>query len=122
MFYRQLAQDLSSAQLPPREEVRLRTEQQNQEFVNSSAEFFPEYSDLRCTQDGTLWLRLFDPTVGRLGQGSDWLRLSEDGSHRLIALPEMFRTFRVERDRIWGTVRDALDVESVAWIALDSVR
>ena len=122
MFYRQLAEDVPSARIPEKEEMRRQTEEQNNQFVRSSADFFPEYADLRCTPDGTLWLQPFDVTTGRLGQGSDWLRISEDGSHTLVALPHAFRTFRIERDRIWGTVRDALGVESIAWVELDSAR
>jgi hypothetical protein len=122
MFYRQLEEDVPSAQIPEKEEMRRRTEEQNREFVNSSAEFFPEYADLRCTPDGTLWLRRFDVTTGRLGHGSDWLRVSADGLQTLVALPRAFRTFRIERDGIWGTVRDSLGVESIAWVGLDSLR
>jgi hypothetical protein len=122
MFYRQIEEDVPSGQIPGKEEMRRLTEEQNIEFVNSSADFFPEYADLRCSPDGTLWLRPFDVTTGRLGQGSDWLRVSADGSHTLIALPEAFRTFRIERDRIWGSFRDALGVESIAWVGLDSLR
>jgi hypothetical protein len=122
MFYRQLAEDVPSARIPGKEEMRRQTEEQNNQFVRGSAESFPEYTDLRCTPDGTLWLRLFDVTTGRLGQGSNWLRVSADGSHTLVALPRTFRTFRIERDRIWGTVRDTLGVESIAWVGMDSAR
>ena len=57
-----------------------------------------------------------------LGQGSEWIRLSADGSRTRFALPREFRTFRIERDRIWGTVQDTLGVESIAWVGLDSLR
>lgn len=77
---------------------------------------------MRCTPDGTLWLRPFDAATGRLGLGSDWLRFSADGSHILVALPTGFRTFRIERDRIWGTVQDELGFESIVWVRLDSLR
>jgi hypothetical protein len=122
MFYRQLEEDVPSARIPGKEEMRRRTEEQNREFVSGSAEFFPEYADLRCTPDGTLWLRRFDVTTGRLGHGSDWLRVSADGQQILVALPSAFSAFRIERDGIWGTVRDSLGVESIAWIGLDSLR
>jgi hypothetical protein len=122
MFYRQFAEDRPAAQLPPKEEMRSRTEEQNRQFVSSSAPTFPEYSDLRCAPDGTLWLRRFDVNNGRLGQGSDWLRFSADGSRMSFALPTTFRTFRIESDRIWGTAKDSLGVESVAWIGLQAPR
>jgi hypothetical protein len=122
MFYRQIAGDVPAARLPPKEEIRRQTEEQNNQFVSNSAASFPEYSELRCGPDGALWLRLFDATNGRLGQGSDWLRVSADGSHTSVALPRAFSTFRIERDRMWGTVQDSLGVESIAWIGLDSLR
>jgi len=83
---------------------------------------FPEYADLRCTSDGMLWLRPFDVTTGRLGQGSDWHRFSADGSRTLVKLPREFRTFRIDADRIWGTVQDPLGFDSIVWIRLDSLR
>jgi hypothetical protein len=122
MFYRQFAEDRPSAQVPEKEAFRRLTEEQNQQFVSASAPAFPEYSDLRCGADGTLWLRLFDTANGRLGQGADWLRLSTDRSHTSVALPRTFRTFRLASERIWGTVQDTLGVESIAWIGLDALR
>jgi len=120
MFYRQLGANVSSAQLPAKAEMRSLTEDQNEELVRTSASVFPEYADLRCTTDGTIWIRPFDVTAVRLGQGSDWLRLSADGSQTRVALPRAFRTFRIEGDRIWGTIQDTLGVESVVWVGLDS--
>ena len=122
MFYRQFEEDVPGAQIPEKEEMRRLTAEQNEQFVSNSAEFFPEYSDLRCTPDGTLWLRHFDATNGRLGQGSDWLRVSADGTQTVVSFPKAFRTFRIEGDRIWGTVQDALGVESLVWVGLDSLR
>jgi hypothetical protein len=122
IFYRQLEEDVPSAQIPAKEEMRRLTEEQNSQFVSDSAPFFPEYADLRCAPDGKLWLRRFDVTNGRLGQGSDWLRFSADGSHTLVALPRAFRTFRIERDRIWGTVQDTLGFQSIVWVELDTLR
>jgi hypothetical protein len=122
MFYRQIAEDVPAGRLPPKEDIRRQTGEQNRQFVSNSAAVFPEYSDLRCAPDGALWLRSFDATAGRLGQGSDWLRFSADGSQTSVALPRAFRTFRIERDRMWGTVPDTLGVESIVWVALDSLR
>lgn len=122
MFYRQLQEDVPSSQIPEKEEMRQLTKQQNRQIVSNSAKAFPEYADLRCTPDGTLWLQPFDVTTARLGRGSDWLRFSADGSHTLVAFPREFRTFRIERDRIWGTVQDELGFESIVWVELDSLR
>ena len=122
MFYRQFAEDIPSDQLPVKDEMRRVTESQNQEFVSNSAQFFPEYADLRCGADGAFWLQRFDATTGRLGHGPDWLRLSTDGSQTSVSLPRTFTTFRIERDRIWGTVRDDLGVQSVAWIEPEALR
>lgn len=121
MFYRQLAEDAPSTRIPDEAEMRRLTEEQNRLFVSSSTETFPEYSDLRCTPHGTFWLRLFDAGTGRLGWGPDWVRVAPDGSRALVALPDTFRAFRFEADRIWGTVRDALGVASIAWIGSDAV-
>jgi hypothetical protein len=120
MFYRQFAADRPSARVPDREQMRSATEAQNSDFVSNSAPAFPEYADLRCASDGTLWLRRFDPAVGRLGHGPDWLRVSDDGSHTAVALPPSFSTFRIDDGRIWGTVQDSLGVESIAWVGLDA--
>jgi hypothetical protein len=122
MFYRQFAEDRPSDQVPDMEQMRSLTAEQNEDFVRNSAGSFPEYSELRCAARGTLWLRRFDATTGRLGLGPDWLRLGPDGSRTEVALPRKFRTFLIERDTIWGTVPDSLGVESVAWVGLDSPR
>lgn len=121
LFYRQLRDDVPSAQLPDEAEMRRLTEEQNRQFVSASAGVFPEFADLRCAADGSLWLQPFDVTTGRLGQGSDWLRFAADGSHTSISLPAGFRTFRIEGDRMWGTIQDTLGVASVAWIGFDSI-
>ena len=122
MFYRQAAEDIPAGRLPPMDQMRRLTEEQNNQFVANSAAAFPEYADLHCAPDGALWLQVFDPGNGRLGHGSDWLRVATDGARTAVALPAAFRAFRIERDRIWGTIADTLGVESVAWVGLDSLR
>lgn len=122
MFYRQFAGDRPSAQVPDREEMRRLTMEQNEEFVRNSADYFPEYSDLRCAPDGAFWLRRFDATAGRLGHGPDWLRVSADGARTEVLVPPTFTAFRIGRDRIWGTLQDSLGVEAIAWIELASLR
>ena len=122
MFYRRFVEDQPSVQIPPQEEMRRLTEESNRQMASNSAPSFPEYADLICTPDGALWLRLFDVNNGRLGQGPNWLRVATDGSHTSVALPTAFRAFRIEQDRIWGTVSDSLGVESIAWLEMDAVR
>lgn len=121
MFYRQFAEDRPGGQWPGMEEMRRLTEDQNREFVRNSSEYFPEYSELRCDDQGEFWLRRFDPRTGRLGLGSDWLRVSSDGSRTLVSLPDSFRVFRIEQGRMWGTLRDELGAESVAVFDLSSL-
>lgn len=122
MFYRQFAGDRPSAQVPDKEEMRRLTAEQNEEFVSNSADYFPEYSDLRCAPDGAFWLRRFDATAGRLGHGPDWLRVSPDGARTEVLVPPAFTAFRIGRERIWGTLQDSLGREALAWIELASLR
>ncbi|MGI9626829.1 MAG: hypothetical protein ACR2QM_08340 [Longimicrobiales bacterium] len=122
MFYRQFAEDRPGNQGPGMEQMRELTREQNREFVQNSNESFPEYSELRCDTRGEFWLRRFDPTRGRLGLGPDWLHISVDGTHSLVSLPPSFRVFRIEQDRMWGTLRDELGVESVALLELTPLR
>lgn len=82
------------------------------------ARFLPRYVDLRCVDDGTLWMRPFDLDVGGLRGGPTWLRVAADGSTREIRLPDRFDAHHFTADRIWGVQRDELDVASVAWIAV----
>ena len=117
MFYRQMQAGRPAGQLPPKEEVRRLTQEQNEELVNHSAHVFPEYADLHCTADD-FWIRPFDPDAELLGQGSEWIRIPTDGTPTRIVLPHDFKTFRIEDDRIWGTIRGSLGVESVAWVEL----
>lgn len=117
MFYRQVAGDAPAGSLPGIEELRQMTEEQNREFVDESTDAFPAYAQLLCT-DGAFWLRRYDPTTGRLGMGEDWLRVTA-GDVTSVSLPSDFTTYRIDTGRVWGTVRDSLNVESVAWIDLE---
>lgn len=86
------------------------------EWQAASANVFPEYADLHCAGDGTLWLQPFDAVTGRLGRGPDWYRISRNDVRTLVTLPAEFRPYRFEPDRIWGTIHDSLGIASVAWI------
>lgn len=122
MFYRRIQQDFPAGELPDSAELRHRFAAEFGEFESQSASVFPEYADLRCTGDGTLWLQPFDAASGGFGgRGRDWYRISADGSRTLVTLPAEFRPFRFEADRIWGTIQDSLGVESVAWIGADAL-
>jgi hypothetical protein len=123
MTYRWLQQDFPAAEVPDSVEVRRRLAVEFDQLESQSASVFPEYADLRCTADGTLWLQPFDAASGGFGgRGPDWYRIPVDGSRTLVTLPEAFRPFRFEADRIWGTVQDSLGVASVAWIGVDALR
>lgn len=122
MFYRQFVEDRPGGQLPALEEMRRLTQDQNEEFVRNSSEHFPEYSELQCEPAGVFWLRRFDATTGRLGMGSDWIRITADGATLPVSLPPAFRVFRIEGGQMWGTLRDDLGVESIARIDVSALR
>lgn len=84
--------------------------------------YLPRYVDLRCADDGTLWLRPFDIDAGGLGGGPAWFRVQADGSADEIRLPDRFDAFRFTAYRIWGVQRDEFDVASVAWIEVPRQR
>lgn len=84
--------------------------------------FLPMYVDIRCSEDGELWLRPFDVEVGGLTGGPNWLRIAPDGTLQEVRLPDRFDVFRVTSDRLWGVLRDDLDIASVAWIDVGEVR
>jgi len=81
------------------------------------SDVFPEYADLQCSAENTLWLQRFDPDHGMMGRGPEWLRINADGI-RAYSFPESFRPLRFEADRVFGVRRDGFDVESVAWMPL----
>lgn len=82
------------------------------------AAVLPRYVDLRCSPDGTLWLRPIDVARGGLGGGPLWLRFGPEGEMREVRLPERFDPYRFTNERIWGIQRDELDVATVAWLPM----
>lgn len=76
----------------------------------------PKYVDFHCADDGTMWLRPLDLERGGMGGGPVWLRIAPDGDVRDVRFPERFDPYRFTSGRIWGVLRDELDVESVAWM------
>lgn len=81
------------------------------------ANLLPRYVDLRCDDNGTLWLQPFDIEIGGLRGGQNWLRINPDGATAEVTLPTRFDPYRFTSERIWGVQRDDLDVASIAWIA-----
>ena len=88
------------------------------------ASYLPRYVDLRCTEDGTMWMHPLDPDVGGLGGGTRWLRIAPDpamapgAAIQEVYLPDRFDAFRFTESRIWGISRDENDIPSVAYIGL----
>ncbi len=82
------------------------------------ATYLPRYVDLRCGDDGTLWIQPLDPDLGGLKGSRTWLALLPDGYTRQVTLPERFDPLRFRQGRIWGVQRDDLDVASVAYLEL----
>lgn len=82
------------------------------------AAYLPRYVDLRCSDDGTMWMQPIDLEIGGVKGGRAWLRITPDGDVHEIRLPARFDALRFTRDRIWGVQRNAFDVASIAWIGL----
>jgi hypothetical protein len=89
------------------------------EFSEASAEMspvFPEYANIQCTADATIWLQPFN-VDGSLGRGPLWLRISGD-EVRELRLPERFEPFRFVPGRVYGVTLDELDIPSIAWVEI----
>jgi hypothetical protein len=119
--YRQLHEE-ASGPLPDSVDLRRQFAEMFSEWEAESARVFPEYADLHCAGDGTLWIQPFDVVAGRLGRGPDWYRLSETGRRTRVTLPEAFRPYRFEPDRIRGTFQDASGIHYAAWIGVAAGR
>jgi hypothetical protein len=82
------------------------------------AAYLPPFVDFRCSRSGTMWLRPIDLDGAGLAGGRAWLRVDPDGASRVIMLPPRFDALRFTDDRVFGVLRDDLDVPSVAWARL----
>lgn len=82
------------------------------------ARFLPRYVDMRCAEDGALWLQPLDLDLSDLRGGRDWIRIAPDGAVQDVRLPPRFDAYRFLPGRILGIQRDELDVASVAWVEL----
>lgn len=80
------------------------------------AAYLPRYVDLRCGDDGDVWMQPLDLERGGLAGGPAWLRVAPDGTTDEVHMPARFDPYRFTGGRIWGVQRDELDVASVAWI------
>jgi hypothetical protein len=97
--------DLMSRPRPP--EVRRALERAVGEM--DFPEFYPPVSAVFVGGDGKAWIR-----GARQGQDRKWTVLSPTGSIVGVALlPDTFRAFHADAQRLWGTVRDADDVPSL---------
>lgn len=76
----------------------------------------PKYVDFRCAENGTMWLRPLDLEQGGMQGGPAWLRITPDGDSQEVRFPERFDPYRFTSERIWGVLRNELDVASVAWV------
>ncbi len=82
------------------------------------ASYLPRYVDLRCSEEGTMWLQPLDLDAGGLSGGPRWLRIDPDGATRAVRLPDRFDALRFTPTRIWGVSRDEFDRPSIASIPL----
>lgn len=80
------------------------------------AAVLPKYVDFRCAEDGTMWLQPLDLAQGGMEGGPSWVRITPDGASREVRFPERFDPYRFSSGRVWGVLRDELDVASVAWM------
>lgn len=86
------------------------------------AAYLPRYVDMRCSDDGAVWMRPLDLEAGGTRGGRSWLRIDAAGGSREVVMPTRFDPYRFTDDRIWGVARDELDVASVAWVATPETR
>lgn len=120
MVYRLFAELRPGGQAPDSIQMRTVLQEQFRQREGEFGDVFPEYADLRCSDDGTFWLQPFQVANGRFERSPEWIRLGRDGSRSEVSLPPTFTVHRIDGDRIWGTVVDSLGVPSVAWVALDA--
>ena len=110
------------SRLSPEDSLQLINEiaQGTQGNPSELAAYLPPFTDLRCSESGTMWIRPLDVEAGGLAGGRDWLEGRADGAWRVVRFPERFDALRFKEDRVWGVQRDELDVAHVAWAPLPS--
>lgn len=65
-----------------------------------------------------MWLRPLALETGGMRGGPAWVRVDRDDGAREVRFPERFDPFRFADGRVWGVVRDELDMPKVGWIAV----
>jgi hypothetical protein len=80
------------------------------------AAVLPQYVDFHCDEEGTMWLRPMDLEAGGMAGSATWLRIRRNGGVREVTFPERFDPYTFADGRVWGVVRDELDVASVGWM------
>ena len=82
------------------------------------AAILPQYVDFRCDDAGGMWLRPMDLEAGGMAGSATWLRIDPNGAVREVTFPARFDPYRFTDGRVWGVVRDELDVATVGWVGL----
>jgi hypothetical protein len=118
MIYRWASSQAPSGVLPDSATMRTQFESQWPMMQRMFAHVLPEYVDLDCAGDGSVWIQPFDHVDGLFGAGAEWVRLGPDGSRTIYVMPDRFTPLRFAGDRIWGSLRNELDIQSVAWLRL----
>ena len=119
MVYRGFQEQAPAGQLPDSVQMRGMLQEQFRQAQGAIAKVFPEYADLRCTEEGTFWLQPFDIASGRFGHGPEWIRFDDNGSATAVSFPDGFIVHRIDDDRVWGAMIDSMGVPSVAWVRVE---
>ena len=122
MAYRQIREDIPAGQRPDSAEFWQQMQGQFRQVQQRSAGIFPEYADLQCGTDGTLWLQPFDVETGFYGRGPHWLMFDENRKRTAVEFPTEFRALAFGAERVWGVMQDEMGVASVAWIGTEAIR
>jgi hypothetical protein len=87
------------------------------EARNEFSDIAPRYVDVLCSSDG-IWLKEFSREPGMVGDGMSWTVLRGGSPIATVDLPAGFKPTLLRDDRIWGILRDSLDVESIASVQI----
>lgn len=80
----------------------------------------PVATDLRCSEDGSGWLRLFDTSAHPLGHGFRWARVTAGGSGSLtLGMPVGFSPFVVRSTVMVGVLEAQSGDQTVAWLDIN---
>ena len=76
-----------------------------------------DFVDLRCSPDGTVWLRRFDLEADPLGADDEWLRVPASGDMSRVRFPTRFEPFVFKDNEVVGVVETPLGDRLGAWRA-----